>query len=112
MKSKLQNRFRMGLAGAAMFAGIGGLLSFGAAAVQSTPAGAANPAAATTGDVYNAVTPFRIEDTRTGTGHAPIGTGGVLTVSVPKADVGNSVTATAFTLNVTAVDATAPSYFT
>ncbi len=112
MKSKLQNRFRMGLAGAAMFAGLGGLLSLGAAAVQSTPAGATNPPAATTGDSYNPVTPFRIADTRAGAGHAPIGTGGVLTVSVPISEVGGLTNVDALTLNVTAVDATAASYFT
>jgi hypothetical protein len=114
MKSKLQIKFRMGLAGAALFAGVGGLLSIGAAAVQSTPAGATT--AATTGDAYNAVTPLRITDTRAASGQEnaghSVGAGGVLTVSVPIADVGGSTTATAFTVNVTAVDATAPSYFT
>jgi hypothetical protein len=107
MKHSILTKARFGLAGAAFFAAFGGLVSIGAVAIDSSPA-----AATPTTNYYTPLpTPLRIYDTRAAS-HIGVGTtlgpGGTDVVAIPSIPG----TATAVVLNVTAVDATQPSYFT
>jgi hypothetical protein len=102
------SKARLGMAGAAFIAVFGGLLSLGAAVVQSSPAAAIGP---TTG-AYFPLTPVRIYDSR-----STSNVGGGVTLAKNGVDVVNLTSAvpagaTAVVLNVTAVNATAASYFT
>jgi hypothetical protein len=112
MENRFLSKARLGMAGAAFFAGLGGLLSLGVlAGTTAAPAGAT-----TTASVYTPLTPVRIADTRSSTSPAlpnagqTLGAGKSDVVAIPTADVPAGATAVA--LNVTAINATEPSYFT
>jgi len=69
-----------------------------------------SPGSSTTGSDFNAESPQRIDDTRTG---APIGAGGTINIQVAGQDgvpaIGSATPATAVVLNVTVTDASAAS---
>jgi hypothetical protein len=112
MTHNIFNRAQLSLAGAAVVALFGGLLSLGTAAIDSGPA-----AATPTGSAYfPLLSPVRIADTRADSNlpnqGQTLGPAGIDVIAIPTADVPLAAHATAVVLNVTAVNATAQSYFT
>jgi hypothetical protein len=114
MNNKRLRTARLGMAGAALAAAFGGLLSLGAAAVvASSPAGAVVTPTAPGSLYIPLASPSRIADTRAASTLLPdhgmtLHAQGTVVVNLP----GVPTDANAVVLNVTEVNATAPSFFT